>query len=464
MKNRLRHFLCAMAAVFMLTGIAGISVMPVHAELSAKAQTTAQKISQLVADYGGTNPRKKIDDDAYDKIMSVSKDWDSLSRSEKGSLRPFEDKMRDIKAKAKSYDTDKNHTKDGDTPESARETAGKPENAETTAKKERNEDEENDNAAKKDNYNQKYGWKGNIVKNLYGAKFTLFGIKFNFFDLTTSIRKMLLFNGDGITDYSIDNKGIKSMDTKSGVSIYGFAKVVNSGIASFAVFILIAMFFMELFETTIREAERISWERVMFIFIKLYFWRTIAAESYSLMTGILNSGDWIFGVILGKSGDYFWKGKAASSFNVPDLLAKTVDSMGVVQGIVSIVVCVLMFMMLIGSATSVFVPVITRAFKIIAYVSFAPVPIAMCANEQTSHTGKRFIMNFFAVCLEAAMILLMTLLYEAGLFSLLGSMKLGSSANLGTLINAILGLTVMNAVLAGAINLSSQLSREIIGM
>ena len=292
----------------------------------------------------------------------------------------------------------------------------------------------------------------------------MFGIKFDFFDLTTSIRKMLLFNGSGITDYSISNKGIKSMATKSGVSIYGFAKVINSGVASFAVFILIAMFFVELFETTIREAERISWERVMFIFIKLYFWRTIASESYSLMTGILNSGDWLFGVILGKSTSYFYQGKGASSFNIPDLLSKTVDSMGTIQGLVAIVMCFLMFMMLIGSATSVFVPVITRAFKIIAYVSFAPVPIAMCANEQTSHTGKRFIMNFFAVCLEAAMILLMTLLYEAGLFSLLGATKLGSSPDLGTFVNVLLGLTVMNAVLAGAINLSSQLSREIIGM
>ena len=451
-----------MMTVFMLAGIAESAVTPVHADIKS-ATAVANELNSLLNTYGH-NGTKKIDDDAYAKIKAATKKWNKLPKADKGTLRAFEDKARDLDALADSYEKDAHDTKKGDTPESSAKKDGKPKDAETTAKEQQKEDKENDDAAKKANYEQGLGWKGKIVKWLYGATFTMFGIKFDFFDLTTSIRKMLLFNGSGITDYSISNKGIKSMATKSGVSIYGFAKVINSGVASFAVFILIAMFFMELFETTIREAERISWERVMFIFIKLYFWRTIASESYSLMTGILNSGDWLFGVILGKSTSYFYQGKGASSFNIPDLLSKTVDSMGTIQGLVAIVMCFLMFMMLIGSATSVFVPVITRAFKIIAYVSFAPVPIAMCANEQTSHTGKRFIMNFFAVCLEAAMILLMTLLYEAGLFSLLGATKLGSSPDLGTFVNVLLGLTVMNAVLAGAINLSSQLSREIIGM
>ena len=420
-----------------------------------------QKANKLISDY---QKDKKLDKDKIAEIEALNEKWKKLPNDffdKNGThIHKSDSHVGETLDLLKKAADDYKHNHPESDPDLDKGDKGDSDDEQTAAQTEK----------------KKLNWKGKFVKGLYGATFTIFGIKFEFFNLSASVRKLLLFNGEGVNPkkMSIGGKGIQSMHTLSDVSIFDVAQTINHGVSSFAVFILVVMFFMELFETTLREAERISWERIMFIFVKLYFWRTIAAESYSLMKALLNSGDWLFGVVL-KGRNIFYSGKEATTLitgaaSIPNVLAKTVSDMGMLQGLVGLIICLLLFTTLIGSATAVFVPVITRAFKIIAYVSFAPIPIALCANEQTSHTGKRFIMNFMATCMEAAIILLMTLLYDAGLYSLLNATKLfdesgiGVSADLGTFINLILGMTVLNAVLAGAINLSSTVSREVIGM
>lgn len=82
-----------------------------------------------------------------------------------------------------------------------------------------------------------------------------------------------------------------------------------------------------------------------------------------------------------------------------------------------------------------------RAFQIYAFLSFAPIPMALMASEETKSIGVGFMKNFFAVCLAGAFltfVFLMFPLIHSAAFADLGSGQI--------IFDAMPGLSTMTVV------------------
>lgn len=276
-----------------------------------------------------------------------------------------------------------------------------------------------------------------LTKNL--GNFTILGLHVQMADPGTTIKNMLTFQ-------SLSN-------SNGGSTLFGIAKSINSGVNALAMSFLVLFFLMDLIELTLREAERITWERVMFSFIKMFFWKALCDNSYDLMTSALEVGDSVYKIV-GKSSD---KSDVTSIIQV---MAKELDKGGVIEQMMGFVVSIIGVLLILGTGTAAIVTVLSRVFRIIVYIAFAPLPLSMCANEQTSHTGKRYVMNAFALGIEAAIMLLMCKIYTTAAGTLYDNLTKMPH----TMLSIIFGVSFLNSAFAAALGGASQMSREILGM
>lgn len=273
-----------------------------------------------------------------------------------------------------------------------------------------------------------------LTKNL--GKFTILGLQIQMADPGTTIKNMLTFQ-------SLNNTG-------GGSTLFSIAKNINSGVNALAMSFLVLFFLMDLIELTLREAERITWERVMFSFIKMFFWKALCDNSYELMTSALEVGDSVYKIV-GDSSN-------SDMTSIITMMASQLDKGNVVEQILGFIVSIIAVLFILGTGTAAIVTVLSRVFRIIVYIAFAPLPLSMCANDQTSHTGKRYVMNAFALGIEAAIMLLMCKIYTIAAGTLYSNMHGLSVLGIG------FGVSFLNSAFAAALGGASQMSREILGM
>lgn len=274
-----------------------------------------------------------------------------------------------------------------------------------------------------------------LTKNL--GKFTILGLQIQMADPGTTIKNMLTFQ-------SLNNTG-------GGSTLFSIAKNINSGVNALAMSFLVLFFLMDLIELTLREAERITWERVMFSFIKMFFWKALCDNSYELMTSALEVGDSVYKIVAEDSSK-------SDMTSVIKIMASELDKGGLIDQMLGFVVSIIAVLFILGTGTAAIVTVLSRVFRIIVYIAFAPLPLSMCANDQTSHTGKRYVMNAFALGIEAAIMLLMCKIYTLAAGTLYDNMHGLSVLGIG------FGVSFLNSAFAAALGGASQMSREILGM
>lgn len=77
------------------------------------------------------------------------------------------------------------------------------------------------------------------------------------------------------------------------------------------------------------------------------------------------------------------------------------------------IVALLGYVLMLVLSFKMILTVYARFFRIYMYTALAPVPLAAFGGEATSFTGKAFVKSYIGVCLEAAVIILACIIYNA---------------------------------------------------
>ena len=101
--------------------------------------------------------------------------------------------------------------------------------------------------------------------------------------------------------------------------------------------------------------------------------------------------------------------------------------------------------------------VFLRAIKLLIYMMFSPIPIAMAAEGET-YRGKAlsYFMSFCGVCFEAVVIYIGTFIYVKGFNAIASSTETEG-------IGLVIAILFMNGLFSAMISLSSQLSEKFFG-
>lgn len=272
------------------------------------------------------------------------------------------------------------------------------------------------------------------------------GEEIKFFDLGNSATSILKFSQ--VSDLKPDGSS----------ALTAIAKKINKGVQNVALSLLLLFTALELLSMAARETERISITRVMMLFLKESIWGGIALSSWSMSTAFLSMGDVVTSIVTGATQIYSTAGNATG---IGDDVAYFIANQSALYKAFTFIIALILWIITIGTAIAVLTFVISRVLRILIYMALAPIPLVLCANEETSHTGMRFMMNMFALGLEAAIIMLLCNFYimgTSGIVSVAGSNKIGA------MMKFLLGMIMMNSMLAGSIQASTGMSREFIGM
>lgn len=272
------------------------------------------------------------------------------------------------------------------------------------------------------------------------------GEEIKFFDLGNSAKSILTFSQ--VSDLKPDGSS----------ALTAIAKKINSGVQNVALSLLVLFTALELLSMAARETERISFTRVMMLFLKESIWGGIALSSWSMSKAFLSMGDVVTSVVTGATKATESSGDATG---VGDAVAVFIANQSALYKAFTFIIALILWVITIGTAIAVLTFVISRVLRILIYMALAPIPLVLCANEETSHTGMRFMMNLFALGLEAAIIMLLCNFYIMGVS---GIVTAAGSDSVGTMMKFLLGMIMMNSMLAGSIQASTGMSREFIGM
>lgn len=269
-----------------------------------------------------------------------------------------------------------------------------------------------------------------IIRLLYSFKFTVFGIDIDSGNLIGTIEKLTNFS------------------SVKGINIWSIGKTVNDVIVPIALSLLILFFMINLIKKSM-EVERISWERVVMAFVSFLLLKYFIQHGYDFLSSIMNITNDIFVSITHAIGN------SNSSINIADTLIDAVPD-GFVDSIMTyrIVFNTIPFMTTI---VQILTQIFLRVVKLILCFAFAPIPIALAADDEGRGKAIQYFLFSASVGLEAVIIYLATNIYSIGLAGL--SSTVGSTNAIST----IVAMLFLNGMYLAVIQYASQFAEKLTG-
>ena len=279
-----------------------------------------------------------------------------------------------------------------------------------------------------------------LIKAIYSFSFKLFGITISSTDITGTIWSLL---------------DIGTLFDSSKFELYRYVEAINSAIASLGLSLLTLFFMINLIKLLTQEGvERISWERivlraavffmlVVFINHSMEWFKTLAqVVQDSVLTPVKNS------MSLG----------ATQNVDIAEELINMAKNEGKIERYLWYAVYIILAIPYMATLIMILSQVFLRAIKLLIYMMFSPIPIAMAAEGET-YRGKAlsYFMSFCGVCFEAVVIYIGTFIYVRGFNSI------ASSPNGTDGIGLVIAILFMNGLFSAMISLSSQLSEKFFG-
>lgn len=278
-----------------------------------------------------------------------------------------------------------------------------------------------------------------LIRAIYSFSFKLFGITISSTDITGTIWSLL---------------DIGTLFDSSKFELYKYVEAINSAIASLGLSLLTLFFMINLIKLLTQEGvERISWERivlravvffmlVVFINHSMEWFKTLAqVVQDSVLTPVKNSMSLI----------------ATQNVNIADELINMAQNEGKIERYLWYAVYIILAIPYMATLIMILSQVFLRAIKLLIYIMFSPIPIAMAAEGET-YRGKAlsYFMSFCGVCFEAVVIYIGTFIYVRGFNSIASSTETQG-------IGLVIAILFMNGLFSAMISLSSQLSEKFFG-
>lgn len=195
------------------------------------------------------------------------------------------------------------------------------------------------------------------------------------------------------------------------VDLVNFANIDGSGMVAMLVNVLIpiglslvALFWtLELLNKTIRFKEGgMGWEHVMMLLVKLVLATSIVRGAPGIINVITSLGDTILSNVGGVASNM-----AEIQFNE---LWTELEGAGVVKQLIAVVQLLPMALISLLIALVIRIVIYGRAIKLIIFSAFSPLPASTAFFEDYREIFKRFLQNYFAACLQGAVIIMIIML------------------------------------------------------
>ena len=278
-----------------------------------------------------------------------------------------------------------------------------------------------------------------LIRAIYSFSFKLFGITISSTNITGTIWSLL---------------DIGTLFNSNKFELYQYVETINGAIASLGLSLLTLFFMINLIKLLTQEGvERISWERIVLR----------AAVFFMLVAFINNSMDWFKSLAQVVQDSVLIPVKntmslvATQNVNIAEELINMAKNEGKIERYLWYAVYIILAIPYMATLVMILSQVFLRAVKLLIYIMFSPIPIAMAAEGDT-YRGKAlsYFMGFCGVCFEAVVIYIGTFIYVKGFNAIASSPQTEG-------IGLVIAILFMNGLFSAMIGLSSQLSEKFFG-
>lgn len=278
-----------------------------------------------------------------------------------------------------------------------------------------------------------------LIRAIYSFSFKLFGITISSTNITGTIWSLL---------------DIGTLFNSNKFELYQYVETINGAITSLGLSLLTLFFMINLIKLLTQEGvERISWERIVLR----------AAVFFMLVAFINNSMDWFKSLAQVVQDSVLIPVKntmslgATQNVNIAEELINMAKNEGKIERYLWYAVYIILAIPYMATLVMILSQVFLRAVKLLIYIMFSPIPIAMAAEGDT-YRGKAlsYFMGFCGVCFEAVVIYIGTFIYAKGFNSIASSPQTEG-------IGLVIAILFMNGLFSAMIGLSSQLSEKFFG-
>ena len=270
-----------------------------------------------------------------------------------------------------------------------------------------------------------------LIRILYNFKFTVFGVTLDSGNLVGSVQQLTNFS-------NVQN-----------INIWSIGMTVNNVIIPIALSLLILFFMINLIKKSM-EVERISWERVVMAFVSFLLLKYFIQNGYSFLSSIMNIVNDIFVSVTNVLSN------GNSNIDIAETLIKAVPS-GFVDKIMTYGLYLILFIPFMTTIVQILTQIFLRIVKLILCFAFAPIPIALAADDEGRGKAIQFFLFAASVGLEAVIIYIATNVYAIGLAGLSSTV---SSTNAISTIDSMLFL---NGMYLAVIQYGSQFAEKLTG-
>lgn len=270
-----------------------------------------------------------------------------------------------------------------------------------------------------------------LIRLLYNFKFTVFGVTLDSGNLVGSVQQLTNFS-------SVQN-----------INIWSIGKTVNDVIVPIALSLLILFFMINLIKKSM-EVERISWERVVMAFVSFLLLKYFIQNGYSFLSSIMNIVNDIFVSVTNVLSN------GGSNIDIAETLIKAVPS-GFIDKIMTYGLYLILFIPFMTTIVQILTQIFLRIVKLILCFAFAPIPIALAADDEGRGKAIQFFLFAASVGLEAVIIYIATNVYAIGLSGL--SNTVGSTNAIST----IVAMLFLNGMYLAVIQYGSQFAEKLTG-
>ena len=270
-----------------------------------------------------------------------------------------------------------------------------------------------------------------LMRILYNFKFTVFGVTLDSGNLVGSVQQLTNFS-------NVQN-----------INIWNIGMTVNNVIIPIALSLLILFFMINLIKKSM-EVERISWERVVMAFVSFLLLKYFIQNGYSFLSSIMNIVNDIFVSVTNVLSN------GNSNIDIAETLIKAVPS-GFVDKIMTYGLYLILFIPFMTTIVQILTQIFLRIVKLILCFAFAPIPIALAADDEGRGKAIQFFLFAASVGLEAVIIYIATNVYAIGLAGLSSTV---SSTNA---ISTIVAMLFLNGMYLAVIQYGSQFAEKLTG-
>lgn len=270
-----------------------------------------------------------------------------------------------------------------------------------------------------------------IIRILYSFKFSVFGVELDSGNLIGSVQKLTNFSS------------VKS------INIWSIGKTVNDVIVPVALSLLILFFMINLIKKAM-EVERISWERIVMSFVSFLLLKYFIQNGYTFLSTIMNIVNDIFLSVTNAISN------SNSSVDIAGTLIDAVPD-GFIDSIMTYGLYLILFIPFMTTIVQILTQIFLRVVKLILCFAFAPIPIALAADDEGRGKAIQYFLFAASVGLEAVIIYIATSVYAIGLSGLSGTV--GSTNAIST----IVAMLFLNGMYLAVIQYGSQFAERLTG-